>query len=112
MTLIGHNTTAVPSENETKVKIYTLASGYGCLDEVKKVYAKYDFEHKTYYLKDAKARFELVQSFLREIGNIHLGLVSWLSNENDEIFVDGVLAFKIERPTNVVSKQRIRRLED
>jgi hypothetical protein len=112
MTLIGLNTAAVPSENETKVKIYSLAMAYGCLDEVKKVYAKYDFDHKTYYLKDPKARFEMAQAFLKEIGDIHLGLVSWLTNDDDEIYVDGVLAFKIARPSNVISKQRIRRLED
>jgi len=84
---------AIPSENETRVRILSIAMNLGCFQEVKKIFDK----HNEYMIKPhSQEELMLVaQDTIVELFKLDPKLVSWLLNENGEIVIGNKVGLKV-----------------
>ena len=87
----------IPGEDETRVKIMTIATNIGCQREVQEIFNKYkEYSPKTHppYILAMVAK-----QTIKELFALDSRLVSWLVNENGEIVVGNEVVVKIQIKT-------------
>ena len=100
MNVIINTKVKIPSEQETKVKILSIAQQYGCFAETKKLYEKYEYMFKQNKY-DYKANYDMAKSLIQELSNINIALVIWLADEQGNIRVNNNIVFTVvDVPTN------------
>lgn len=90
----------IPSEQETRVKILSIAQVSGCYPEVKQLLKKYD-QYKESDKFDPRASPQIAASLIKELADINIYLVSWLADEQGNIRVNDEIAFVLEEVPDI-----------
>ena len=90
------------TEKETKIKIYTIAQGRACFEEVKQLYEKFE-NYKKEFPYDPVAGFQITKNFIEALANIDIYLVAWLADAEGKIAINNQVVFELEYvPDNIV----------
>lgn len=95
MSVVINTKKKIPSEQETKTRILSIAQVRGCYPEAKKLFDKYENYHKS-HLFDPRASFEITKSLIKDLSEIDIYLVAWLCDENGYILINNIVAFVLE----------------
>jgi len=93
--IVNQKNIPIPSSEETKIKILSMAQMKGCYPETIKLYKKYEEYYKRYQF-DELAKFEMAKGLIRDLAKIDIFLVAWLADEEGAIRVNNKIIFTIE----------------
>jgi len=94
MSFILNHKVKIPTETDTKLRLFGIAKAIGCLHDVQALYIKFETESKGYKMNPA-ALEQLTNVFLHDLAKMDIRLVSWLMDENGEIRINNKVVMKL-----------------